>query len=393
MSFVDTLGPLEGFSVSGFLQLETLETLGGTYAAVSAAGSGSLSLVQVGADGSMRLTDHILDSAATCFGEVAQIAEARVGDFPYLAAGGSDGGVSLFTALPGGQLVHLATFQDSEATALYRISGLEIVVSPGLLNIIGSSTWESGLTRLTYDVSALGAVLIASPSGGSVAGSALDDQVIGSAASELLNGLGGDDIIYDGAGSDTLSGGSGADLFVLEADGVADFVVDYEPGIDRLDLSNFDFLYGVDQLEIESTAAGATLSFRNEVIEVISSTSTPLGTEDFSDADILNVDRPPQIMMARNLQGGPLADMLHGAEGLDTISGADGADTIFGYGGTDVLRGEAGSDHIEGGQGDDSIHGGAGADTLIGGAGDDHIEGGSGGDVIYGDEEVWIDVA
>ncbi|MEM9632704.1 MAG: VCBS domain-containing protein [Pseudomonadota bacterium] len=58
-------------------------------------------------------------------------------------------------------------------------------------------------------------------------GGAGDDVLIGTARAETLDG---------GAGRDTLTGGAGADTFVLGHGDVADVIVDFEAGVDRLDL-------------------------------------------------------------------------------------------------------------------------------------------------------------
>lgn len=391
LSIGETFGADRGLSVSGMLALEALELKDGNYAALAASATSSLSIVKVSAQGALQQTDHILDSTLTRFQGVTDIAATTVGDFAFLVAGGSDGGVSLFAVLPGGHFVLLDMFLDTETTTLARIGGLEMTPLSGALQIVASSPWEAGLTRLSYDLSALGSVMIANPTDGTMLGTSLDDQLVGSGSADLLQGAAGDDIIYDGAGRDTLSGGEGADLFVFEADGVIDRIEDFNATEDRLDLSSFDFLYSVDQLEILPTANGATISFRDEVIEVNSSNASPLTAADFTDEMVLNLDRPPQIAMARALQGGPLSDVLHGAEGFDTIRGGDGADTIIGNGGDDLLQGEDGDDQIDGGSGSDTLEGGSGADSLSGGEGDDMILGGSGGDVIYGDVHDWID--
>src|SRR5690606_42147295 len=63
-----------------------------------------------------------------------------------------------------------------------------------------------------------------------------------SALSETFSGTTGADILLDGAGSDVLIGGSGADVFVLDYDGVSDTIADFDPAMDRLDLSGWTLL-------------------------------------------------------------------------------------------------------------------------------------------------------
>lgn len=68
-----------------------------------------------------------------------------------------------------------------------------------------------------------------------------NDQLFGGAETDDLNG---------GRGSDTLTGGSGADLFIFDAvavkDGAnVDTITDFVRGVDRIDLSQIDAMFGV----------------------------------------------------------------------------------------------------------------------------------------------------
>ena len=85
------------------------------------------------------------------------------------------------------------------------------------------------------------------------------------------------------------------------------------------------------------------------------------------------------------VDGGMLADELHGGKGDDRLSGNGGNDTILGDSGNDNLSGGAGNDSLYGGEGNDSISGGVGDDVAYGGKGNDLINGNSGNDILYGD--------
>lgn len=76
-----------------------------------------------------------------------------------------------------------------------------------------------------------------------------NDRLLGGAGNDLLDGGDGDDLLVDGTGSDTLTGGEGADIFVFVADGVCDFIEDFEVGRDKIDLSQAH-ITAFDQLSI-----------------------------------------------------------------------------------------------------------------------------------------------
>ena len=69
------------------------------------------------------------------------------------------------------------------------------------------------------------------------------DQIEGGRGGDRLSGGGGDDILIGGRGTDALAGGMGADRFRFESladswpGSARDFIVDFEPGADLIDLS------------------------------------------------------------------------------------------------------------------------------------------------------------
>lgn len=385
----DALGAVEGLPINTPVEIDTIQRMGETLLVTGAFDTSSISVVSLSVDGEMRIADHVLDGPATRFQGLSGLDAFVYGDFAFLAAGGAEGGASLFTVLPGGRLIHLDSVADDAATTLYRVSSIELTAFGTRLEMLVSSAWESGITRLGYDLSALGAVLVADVTGGALTGTSGSDQIIGSDMSDTLVGGDGEDIVADGAGEDVLAGGTGADLFVLHADGQTDVITDYERAVDRLDLSAWDFLYDVSQVSITSTTDGAVLSYGSETVLITASDNAALTAADFSNATILNVDRPPLLPISQVLQGGPGADTLNGAWGPDTISGSGGDDVLSGLAGDDSLSGGAGDDILDGGPGADTLTGESGADTLVGGTGDDRLLGGIGDDVIYGDEYDW----
>ncbi len=371
---VDELLPVQTISA-----LVPIEVSGNTYLLVAAAGSSSLTVLAVGADGSLAVTDHMIDSLDSRFANVTQLETFSAGGHQFVLAAGSDDGISLFTVLPNGSLVHLQSLADGIDTTLANISGMSVQVSGDQAQILVVSGAEAGLTQLTLDLSNLGIVDSASDV---MNGTAARDMLAISGAGSI-NGSGGDDILHDGQGENTLSGGEGADLFVLVADGMRDTIIDFELGMDRLDLSFWPFLRNLSQITFIETANGAILRFGDEELVLISADGQPISAEALPD---MFLGGPSRLAVELSPPGGPSAgaDDLTGTTGADDIDGLDGDDRIQGLAGNDYLRGGGGGDTITGGAGNDRVEGGLGDDTLDGGAGFDTLDGGDGADTLIG---------
>ncbi len=70
----------------------------------------------------------------------------------------------------------------------------------------------------------------------------------------IITGTAGDDILEDTGKRDKLTGGDGSDVFVMSRDGKTDFILDFDDGIDLIDLTDFNvtfeevFIYQIDTL-------------------------------------------------------------------------------------------------------------------------------------------------
>ncbi|MCR6673591.1 VCBS domain-containing protein [Devosia ginsengisoli] len=79
-----------------------------------------------------------------------------------------------------------------------------------------------------------------------------DDFIYGNGGSDQLVGGAGDDILWGGAGRDTLTGGDGADVFRFwnaedsVRGGARDVITDFEKGVDKIDLSQYDANIEID---------------------------------------------------------------------------------------------------------------------------------------------------
>jgi Ca2+-binding RTX toxin-like protein len=73
-----------------------------------------------------------------------------------------------------------------------------------------------------------------------------NDRLRGGDGVDVMSGGDGDDVLFAGPGKDTMSGGAGADVFVFAtlADSPPDerraVITDFQPGIDRIDVSRID---------------------------------------------------------------------------------------------------------------------------------------------------------
>jgi len=283
----------ENFPISAPTALTVGEVAGKSYAVLASAGSSSLSVLEIKADGSLKPIDHVIDNLWTRFQNVTEIASAQVGDRLYVVVGGADDGLSLFTLLPNGSLVLLDSFADTNSSSLQNISAIAIEKVGDSLRIFATSETESGITQFDYDLSSLGLTVIGDGTSETLVGGSGDDLLDGNAGNDTLQGGAGSDILHDGAGVDSMTGGAGADLFVLNPDGMTDTITDFEAGIDSLDLSGFSMLYDTDQLTITSKSWGAEILYEGEITNVYRSGGGALDASHFTTEEALALDRPP----------------------------------------------------------------------------------------------------
>ena len=392
------IGAAEGLWISTPTVMESL-MLGETpHLVLGAAGSGSLSVMRIGNDGGLTVTDHLIDDRDSRFGGVAALATVEHAGRGFVVSGGADDGLSVHELLPGGRLVALAHLADSTAAGLANISALALRGAGDGLDIFAASASEPGVTRLRLD----------------------------------LRGGAGDDVLRDGGGADRLTGGAGADLFVLDADGRTDTITDFDQGRDRLDLSAWSMLRDVSQLTLRVQGAALRLDYGEETLFLHGANGTAPDPDRLTSADIIGGTHLPllaspgeagpgsgtpptaprsvtEAASAREearkaaaeaeakaeaasrggpgddrLSGGPGADSLFGLGGDDRMSGRGGADRLRGGAGADLLKGQGGDDRLWGQKGDDRLKGGAGADLLKGQGGKDSLLGGPGQDRLMG---------
>lgn len=381
-----TLGAAEGLGVAAPTALETVTAHGATWAVLAAAGSSSLSVMQVMADGTLLASDHVIDTRATRFAGVTALEVVEADGHVFVLAGGADDGLSLFSLLPDGRLVHLQSLAHDTGMGLENVTGIEALRTGDQIQIFVTSGSDGGLSQFALDLDSLGAVLdgstvaAAGAFDGTLSGTGAGDIILADSGKTQITGGAGDDILVSGAAGAVMSGGDGADTFVLSPTDDTLRILDFERGSDRLDLSLFPMLRSLDQLSFEPTSTGTWVRFGDTEVKVISADGKPLSAADLWPEGF---DTPDRI-------GLPLADMSDGAAasqataGDDLLRGSGGDDLLHGLDGDDLLIGRAGDDILRGDAGDDRLRGMVGRDRLLGGTGNDLIRGGGGRDRLAG---------
>lgn len=401
----DTLGAQEGVGIASPSEMSIVTAFGKTFVLLAASESSSISVIQLAANGTLTAVDHMWDTLDTRFGNVSVLETVTVGNRVFVLAAGADDGISLFTLLPDGHLVHLQTLEHVAGSGLENIQSLAATVVGNTIQALVSSGTASGIARYDIDLDTLGTTVNGAATGSVLrTGTAKDDMLVSnSTGQDTLQGGAGDDILVSGGGSTWLYGGAGDDTFVIRPSKSVQYIMDYAAG-DTIDLSSLPMLRSTSQLEAHSTATGISLAFGEYRIEVRSASGKALALTDiwpglsFGGADhllLLNTDPdddpdPPEVDpdAPRVIHGGTGAETLTGGGGNDTIYGGTGDSTIYGGGGNNLIYGGGGNNVLNGGDGDDTIYGGEGNDTIIGGGGNNLLIGGQTEnnlrDVIYG---------
>ncbi len=378
------VGAADGLGVALPTALETVSAHGASWVVLAAAGSNSLSVMRLEASGVLVPTDHVIDTLATRFAGVTALKVIEADGHVFVLAGGSDDGLSLFRLLPDGQLVHMQSLAHDTGLGLDNVTAIAATRIGDRIQIFVSSGGDAGLSQFSLPLSGLGRVIEAPPEAGNrpLDGTAAGDLILGAGGTGTLRGQAGDDILVSGAGGGTLIGGGGADIFVLQPGTAPLRITDFQPGIDRLDLSRFPMLRDPGQLALIPTETGITLLHGTTRIEILRQGGGTLTMRDLWPEGFATPDRIG-FLPAGPVLGGAGADRMEGTAGSDRFFAGAGNDTLYGGGGADELHGEDGDDVVHGGIGHDRLYGGNGYDVIHGGVGNDRVWGGNGRDKIY----------
>ncbi|WP_170400738.1 beta-propeller fold lactonase family protein [Ruegeria arenilitoris] len=256
--------------------MEVIQAHGSSWVLVAGSGSNSISVMELGSDGSLLPTDHVLDSSGTKFNSIQDIAVTNVGDQVFVFAGGEDDGISLFALVPGGQLVHLETVEGTAENGLGSVDTLSVAQVGNELQVFAANQQQDGVSQFSVSLDNLGSVI----EGDSIqSGTNGDDILLGMGGSTLLAG-GGNDVLVAGNGTTVMVGGEGSDIFVVQNGGRTTVVTDFEVGVDRLDLSDFGQLRFPNQLDFTPTEDGAQIDFLGQRIVLRSADGGSLSQTD-----------------------------------------------------------------------------------------------------------------
>ncbi|MFZ1413186.1 MAG: sialate O-acetylesterase [Defluviicoccus sp.] len=218
----------------------------------------------------------------------------------------------------------------------------------------------------------------ASSGNGAIVGTNAAERLNGTAGNDLIQGLGGDDSIYGEAGNDTFEGGAGLDYIfsgsgadvarLLRGSGV-DKWMDFQDGVDKIDLnglafSQLSFRYDPtwNYTHIQDSSGNSMLLLKNIKVNQVTSADFIGGSSQAATAPVAGAS--PAVGSKGAVTGTSAADRLNGTAGNDLIQGLGGDDSMYG---------QAGNDTFEAGPGRDFIFSGSGADVV-------RLQRGSGGD-------------
>ncbi|WP_255471007.1 calcium-binding protein [Paracoccus sp. M683] len=348
-------------------------TVGGqVYLIVTSALSSSITTIRLLPDGGMIPVDHVVDELTTRFQGATALATVEVGGRAYVFVGGQDDGISMFTVLPDGRLLHLETLVDDNGMVLADISALQAIEVDGKIALFVTSATEAGVGQIVVDPGQIG--IIRKNGIGQIEGTGGNDMLRAGSGTTHIRGGAGDDILMTHRDPVMLWGGAGHDIFVATPVAGRILIWDYDPAEDRLDLTQLGMIRSIWQLSFSPFGKGIRIRFGNTLIEIHSADGGTLLADLFTNEMFpITHYAPPDV-----------ETVILGSAADDLLSATRGGSEVYGLGGNDVLLGSAVEDALHGGEGNDTISGGAGDDTLLGEAGHDRVRGGDGNDLLEG---------
>ncbi len=253
---------------------------------VGSAETDTLLVLRVSVGGQLKLVDSLVDKSETRFARISALEVFEQDGRTFVLAAGSDDGLTLFELTYRGRLNLLGVVADQFTTTLTNISDIKVEIIGAKILVFVSSAAEHGFTEFELTLNP-GNTYIGGPTLETIIGSAGDDTIFGMGRNDILDGGAGNDRLVDGRGRDVLTGGSGADIFEFIQDGKRDKITDFEHGIDRIDFTDYDFLYSYLDLTIRARPDGAVIIIDGEKLWITADDGQPIAPGSWAQDDFI----------------------------------------------------------------------------------------------------------
>jgi len=275
--------------VVGFNAISTLATTQiaeRAFLLVGSAETDTLLVLRVSVGGQLNLVDSLVDKSETRFARISALEVFEHEGRTFVLAAGSDDGLTLFELTYRGRLNLLGVVADQFTTTLTNISDIEVEIIGGKIFVFVSSATEHGFTEFELTLNP-GSTFTGGTGNDTIIGSAGDDTIFGMGHNDIIDGGAGNDRLVDGRGRDVLTGGAGADIFEFINDGQRDKITDFEHGIDKLDFTDYAFLYAYQDLIIDSRPDGAVIIIGTEKLWITSIDGQPIDPNSWTQDDFI----------------------------------------------------------------------------------------------------------
>lgn len=285
-TLIDTAPPEEG-GFSGITSLAAIDNGERSFLVVGDAGSDSLLVFRVSSGGKIKLIDTLVDTGETRFAGVQALEVFEANGRVFVLAGGADDGITLLEITYKGELRVLTSVADTALMALQNITDIETVLIGGELHVFASSATDHGFTQFVMVIPNGANILRGGTGADTLTGGAGDDTIFGHGYDDTLSGMGGNDRLIDGRGEDRMWGGTGADIFEFVRDKADDYIMDFEIGVDKIDLSDYPLLFHYSDITFTATANGVTLQIGEDTLYITSMDSNSLSASMFVQDDFI----------------------------------------------------------------------------------------------------------
>lgn len=130
-------------------------------------------------------------------------------------------------------------------------------------------------------------LVIGDDSGENISTGADNDLIDGNGGADVINAGSGDDTVIGGTGTDILTGGAGADLFIFNEGDGTDLLIDFESGVDQIDLSSTGAT-SLHDINVTQGAQSSTVEYGDgDVLIVLHMSGEAPSLDDFIFADPL----------------------------------------------------------------------------------------------------------